>query len=93
MKMKELFAKPGTWCQGVFARDAQGRQSSLSGNPPVSFCLQGAVYECYPPEQYQQVLDKISNHIPSGYATIAGWNDAWNRKQSEVQQFCEEIDI
>lgn len=90
MKMKELFAQPGTWCTGVFSRDAQGRQSSLSGQPPVSFCLMGAVYECYP-EEVGTVLTKIENALDGEHP--AKWNDTWNRTQEEVLQLCERLDI
>ena len=58
--MKELLNKPSSWCQGPFAKDAEGNSVSVYSEKAVCFCLQGALDVCYSESNRPEIGAKLN---------------------------------
>ena len=80
------------WCQGAYARDAQGRSVSSYSEWAVSVCLMGAIIRWHLARKndmlYSEYVDRVFAHEP--YATL--WNDALGRTQAEVVELLEIVE-
>jgi hypothetical protein len=84
-KAADLLEQPNAWCQGDIAKDAEGNRVPFATDPKAcQWCLIGAI--CHvakhaPDDEIAKVGAAISD---DEYLTIAGWNDAPERTQTEV---------
>lgn len=95
MKVWELLQSFG-WTQGYYARDAEGRKTTIRDPATACVCLLGAVQKCYRPnpyrtDEYWAVLDRIADEL--GGLRAARWNDAPGRTKEEVIALCKKLDI
>ena len=84
MTIQQWFVKPGSWCQGAYARGPSGREVETDSRVAVSYCLAGAAMRCYP-----QAADraKVRAHLCKILrGTITPWNDAPGRTITEVRR-------
>lgn len=89
MKMCELLNRE-TWTQGVYARDADGKQVSVNSTMAVKFCLIGALVRCYPDDRtdlYEQLYGRLGNRE----LTLTGWNDYPDRKWEDVERIIKDL--
>ena len=86
---RELLSKPGTWTQGVMARDASGQKSQAPWSPhAVCWCLEGAIQRASDATRFEartatprDVLLAIEKEVGQ---KAARWNDDPSRTQEEV---------
>jgi hypothetical protein len=87
----ELFATPGTWTQGAWARDSKGeRLSRALDDSATCWCLLGAVKRVRgpgmsPAEDQAQAALRRTLRMSKG-ETLAGWNDAPGRSVDDVRR-------
>jgi len=90
MTLAELFSKPGTWCQGAYARDKRGRKcNSPMSKGAVQYCLIGAAHR-YGTCDTKRI---ICMAFPDPVQGAMKWNDTFGRTQAEVQALCERLGI
>lgn len=80
------------WCQGAFARDAQGRSVSLSSDTAVSFCLSGAIRRWYTACGDDTLYHNYFTKVVARKSCAAMWNDAARRTQCDVVSFLEVVE-
>ena len=96
-KIHELFARPGTWTQGTFAKDAEG--NSVSGSAPAAcqWCLMGAMLMLYGAEgqNFIPARNKLRERLSFDDTNdgIFHWNDRADQTQENVRRLCAELDI
>ena len=44
-KAADMLEKPGAWCRGASARDAEDKPVPMGGTNAVQHCMDGALYE------------------------------------------------
>lgn len=81
---RALIADKG-WCQGVYARNANGNATDLHGRHAAAFCAEGAMF-CAAGEGFaENALSFFADAIPSGYRRgYLSWNDEPGRTKEEV---------
>ena len=89
MKPSEYIAKG--WCQGVAAKDGDGRVCMPDASYAAKWCLIGACIKAYPErtERRFQVATKLQHKL--GNLHYAKWNDDPKRTQAEVIELLQSI--
>ena len=76
------------WCQGAFAKDAEGDFVHVHDERTVAHCLLGAIdavsNEHYLARAFREYLDRTT-----GFASIVRFNDVRGRRKEEVLQLIE----
>lgn len=91
MKAYELLAKPESWTQGAFARDAEGR-ATQDLMQSACWCVAGAIKRCYESRvDRQKALDRLEDE--TGWYAIPPWNDDPARTHAEVVDLLRRLDI
>ena len=89
----DLIEPEGKWTQGAFSRDAGGNcDDDLVADKPACWCTLGAIAEVAhskPNVSHAWIGDKVEAHAYKALSALIGedvpdWNDAPERKQSEV---------
>ena len=93
MKIKDLLKDPDSWCQGAMHEEISTRNGTRH-----SYCLLGAIRECYSVEEGRDVFKKIADYVnsknpPERFTFLASWNDAPERTHQEVLDLCKKLDI
>lgn len=90
MKIKELFSYKSRWCQHSYAKNAKGDPCLPKDKDAVSWCLVGAVYECYSKnEDFDRIFRLFHSHW--GMVSASTFND--ESSFEEVKAFVEKLDI
>jgi hypothetical protein len=79
------------WCQGAFAKDADGNNAYKYGTQPVSWCLWGATCAASMDEEHRKAFGEICLEL-IGTRDGASWNDELGRTQAEVVALAEEAE-
>lgn len=90
MKIRELLDKPEKWTQGCTARDKDGIHVMLTSAAAVCWCLMGAVWKCYLPNECGQIFTVLGKHVGDN---VGFWNDARERTFEDVQKLIKELDL
>lgn len=96
MKAWELLVEEGKWTQHRYARDKDGLGCESSSGDACSFCTIGAINRCYgDSHRWREIVVNLEMTLKDrGLGVcIADWNDAPERKQSEVVALLKELDI
>lgn len=85
----DLIEPEGAWTQGVFARDATGKQTSALSAEATCWCTWGAVAHVCGRTRYSwspefRALLKVLRLPIDDPGRVALWNDATGRTQAEV---------
>ncbi len=88
MKAYELLESTG-WCQGTYARDANGEAVHAMDEEACSYCILGAIWKTY---GYGDASDLVRRILSKGKGkrrghsirSIAEWQDAQERTKEEV---------
>lgn len=78
------------WCQGSFARDAQGQPIESTDPLAETFCIRGATRAVAPIDDDERVRahrhleDVIIALTDGGYDSLARYNDVPGRTQAEI---------
>lgn len=98
MKIVEYFADPVHWTKETLFRDKFGESCDSDDSELVSCCLYGAVLICYEPEEQDEILHRIANHLPKpddyemyNIDVITNFND--NQGYDAVFALVKELDI
>lgn len=95
MKVYELLSTPEKWCQGAFARDANGQAVWWSEPSAVCWSLTGAIWKCYGYSELDrfcrrvEVLLRYRGHTEGR----AKWHESPGRTHAEVLKLAKELDI
>lgn len=74
------------WCQGVWARDADGNGVMPFDHRAVAWCLSGALAAAAPPvfgPAWMDALDRVYQVLPKCVTTIS-YNDVPGRTQADI---------
>lgn len=82
MKIKELLVSEEQWTKGMLTRGHNGVAKQ--------WCLLGAIVQCYSDEEIKAIAAKIHTEVGPN---ITGYNDAPERKFSEIKALVEKLDI
>ena len=88
MKIKDYLTEE-KWTQGAYYRDKDGNGIFPKGEAEKC-CLMGAVFICYPVDDWQRIEGKI---IPYTGPHVVDWNDDPERTFSDVRDLVERLDI
>ncbi len=96
MKAYELLSSPDKWCQGDFAKDAEGNSTKADSPAAARWCVVGALERCY--DEYSFVALMNSPQIAAvlevtGGSTLSSWNDHTDRKWQEVYDALKKADV
>jgi hypothetical protein len=81
---RALLARPGGWCQGVYAKDKDGMMTHSFSLSAQSLCLDAAIHRSSGETGlYQKSTDFVENLIGRG-ATCVAFNDASGRRKHDV---------
>ncbi len=91
MKVRDLLTDESKWTQHLYARDANGVTTDLSGPYATCWCLVGALERCYgmTPE-FSLAYTRLARRTVNG---VTEWNDTPTRTFTEVRALVEELDI
>ena len=89
MKAYELLSDPAKWTRGVLARNSDGLPVVPSSASACQFCLVGALYHCYTPEQAMDIWTQIDEEFyeKNNEIGVGDWNDDPSRTHEEVVAF------
>lgn len=107
MKIRQLICKKDKWCQEKVAIDENGNEIIPDGNnKPVSYCLTGALIECYNDKKERGDIEmRILNFLRAKYGEamiqeddfdkcpIERFNDGKKRKYKEIRELVRTLDI
>lgn len=95
MKVKDLLIDESKWTKHVLAANKDGGTECYFSRSASCWCLLGAIYKCYAPEDHAKICDKLHEQVirPSAYASISAYNDSPNRTFEEIRRLVEELDI
>lgn len=89
MKAAE-FLDQHEWCQGTYARDAEGNPRVAHSREAVRFCLIGALLRVYVGDSFfqvrAQITEALQQHPPN-------WNDAPERTKADVVNLLKELNL
>lgn len=82
---RDLISDPARWTRGVYARDAEGRETASRSESAVCWCVHGAirkvtgsVYDTLFSGRYAQAA------LPEGYSEVHEFNDDPKTTHSDV---------
>ena len=92
MKVKDFLTK-NNWTKGCFAMDINGNSVSPQDSKAYSWCLVGAIMNCYKdPLAVHKVIIKIRKKILP-YKYVCEFNDNGNTAFEDIHRLIEELDI
>lgn len=81
-KAADMLEKPGAWCRGTSARDAEGNPTSMGESNAVQHCMDGALYELSIAQRKERNLT-IGEQINEYKAAVEYLEDAVKRATTE----------
>lgn len=97
MTVLEFLSDQRKWTKGWCARTKDDKMTCVCDAEAAKWCFVGALLYCYGYGQSQidiskKVFEKLKETHPN-LTNIATWNDAPERKHSEVLALCKELGI
>lgn len=89
MKAWQLIEKPENWCRGVNAKDKDGNSVKPGSPDAVSFCILGAIIQCYGLCNHRSIASKVEEKLNNG--SMAIFNDT--HTHAEVLALLKELDV
>lgn len=96
MKAKELLATPDKWTKAANARDASGKSVGYCHADAVCWCLNGAIFQCYPVEiERAEAHNKLAEviRVRHGYTNVPVFNDHPTTTHITIKAVLEAADV
>jgi hypothetical protein len=93
MKAYELLSDPSKWTKYVLARSSDGLPVTPTSPAACQFCIVGALYHCYTPEEAMKIWTQIDSEFYDKYKGVGDWNDDPSRTHEEVIAFLKSKDL
>jgi hypothetical protein len=94
LKIKDLLTSENKWTKETYARDSQGRPALPHDERAVCWCLEGALFKCYPTSQYVDIINKVRKYLGTkDFEPIAIFNDSPRTTFEDIAKLVETLDI